>query len=274
MYEEVHSFAVDNLDLPFRISLTGISYCDGSYHMVRHKSRSCVIEYVVSGEGTIIANGNHFTAKADDVYLLHMGRDYEYFSDSCNPWVKIFFNIRGEFIEELLKCYGLEDQHIIHNSNAEQLFREAYEMVKAGKNEKQVFNRLAGKITEIVATLSDCFYMRNVDVGEMAKVRNYIETHTDRIVRNEELQKLIFRSGDYLIKHFTTEYGMSPYDYQIMIKIQTAKKLLKNTGLSVRAISEMLGYNDQHYFSNLFRQKCGMSPSSYRKKDCSVGIIH
>ncbi len=264
MYEEILSFAFDSSDLPFSLSLAGISYCDSSYHMIRHKSRSCVLEYVVSGEGTILTNGKQITAKAGDVYILHMGGDYEYFSSNDNPWVKIFFNIRGNFIQNLLECYGLGSEIIIHNSNTEQLFRETFETAKTGRYEKKIFNRLAGAITELVATLSDQFYKRNSDTGEMAIVRNYIETHTDRIIPNKELQDLIFRSSDYLIKHFKVQYGMSPYDYQITVKLRIAKKILKNTSLSIGTIAKMLGYDDPHYFSNIFRLKCGMSPTAYR----------
>ncbi len=265
MHEEIVSFAICDSDLPFRLSLAGISYCDGTYHIVRQKSRSCVIEYVISGEGTIISDGTRYTAKAGDAYILHMGRNHEYFSDARNPWVKIFFNVRGNFIGKLLECYGLDSVHVIHDSDTESLFRNAYEKAKSQNREKPVFNSLAGEITKIIATLSDCYYKRNADIGEMEKVRNYIETHPERIIRNEELQKLIFRSSDYLIKNFKAQYGMSPYDYQLKIKLQTAKELLKNTRLSVETISKMLGYSDPHYFSNVFHQKCGMSPSAYRK---------
>lgn len=266
MHEEIVSFSISDSDLPFTLSLAGISYCDGTYRVVRQKSRSCVIEYVISGEGTIISNGNRYTAKSGDAYILHMGKNHEYYSDANNPWVKIFFNVRGNYVEKLLECYGLDSVCVIHNSDTEQLFRNAYETAKSRNREKQVFNSLAGEITEIVATLSDCYYKRNTDIGEMEKVRNYIETHSDRIIRNEELQKIIFRSSDYLIKHFKTQYGMSPYDYQLKIKLQIAKELLKNTRLSVEVIAKRLGYSDSHYFSNIFHQKCGMSPTSYRKK--------
>lgn len=265
MKEEVVSFFTGDSHLPFRISLAGISYCDGTYHIPRQRRRSSVLEYIISGQGTVIANGERFTARAGDVYILHMGEFSEYYSDAANPWVKIFFNIRGNFIEKLLEDYGLRSTYIVYNSNTEHLFMEAYQTAKSRCNDKQVFNCLVGKITEIVATLSDCVYKRNIDAGEMAMVRNYIESNTGRIIKNEELRHLIYRSDDYLIKHFKAEYGVSPYDYQINIKMQIAKELLRNTKLPINEICNMLGYTDQHYFSNVFKNKCGIRPLAYRK---------
>ncbi len=42
-------------------------------------------------------------------------------------------------------------------------------------------------------------------------------------------------------------------------------ELLRHTGLSVAEISESVGFDDQLYFSRIFRKKLGVSPSEYRK---------
>jgi AraC-like DNA-binding protein len=55
-------------------------------------------------------------------------------------------------------------------------------------------------------------------------------------------------------------------DYQIDEKMRAAKTILRRSNLTVAEIAERLGYCDQHYFSNQFKKKCGISPSEYRKK--------
>ncbi|MNI92578.1 Arabinose operon regulatory protein [compost metagenome] len=44
-----------------------------------------------------------------------------------------------------------------------------------------------------------------------------------------------------------------------------AKELLKTTGNKTFEIAFSVGYNDQHYFSNLFKKITGMTPMEYRK---------
>jgi two-component system response regulator YesN len=40
---------------------------------------------------------------------------------------------------------------------------------------------------------------------------------------------------------------------------------MKNeNNLSISEISDLLGFNNQHYFSRVFKQYCGMSPSEFR----------
>ena len=96
-------------------------------------------------------------------------------------------------------------------------------------------------------------------------LKNYLDSHQERIVSADELAKNIFRSKDYCLKLFRREFHITPYAYQIERKMETAKSLLADTHISIGDIAEKLGYSDIHYFSNLFQKKCGCRPSEYRK---------
>lgn len=60
--------------------------------------------------------------------------------------------------------------------------------------------------------------------------------------------------------------GVGVNDYVISCRINYACELLKNTDKSVGEISDMLGFNNQRYFSTVFKQIKGVSPSVYRKQ--------
>ena len=55
--------------------------------------------------------------------------------------------------------------------------------------------------------------------------------------------------------------------------MSTAKRLLKNTAMPVSEIAAALGYNDPQYFSGLFKHRCGMPPSVYRKNNKGSGAF-
>ena len=59
--------------------------------------------------------------------------------------------------------------------------------------------------------------------------------------------------------------GMSPMSYFISLKIDTAKSMICDTSLNFTQISEKLGFTTVHYFSKLFKNKVGVSPSEYAK---------
>lgn len=67
--------------------------------------------------------------------------------------------------------------------------------------------------------------------------------------------------GNYI----RNQTGKTPVDYINFLRIEHGKSLLlNNEELSVNAVSDILGFNNQHYFSRVFKHYCGVSPSVYR----------
>ena len=48
--------------------------------------------------------------------------------------------------------------------------------------------------------------------------------------------------------------------------MEKAVELLKNTQLKTYAIAERVGYQEQNYFSYVFKKTYGVSPSKYRSR--------
>lgn len=64
---------------------------------------------------------------------------------------------------------------------------------------------------------------------------------------------------------FKNETGYSPMEYSISTKLDHAKILLKTTAHSIAAIAAACGYENTGSFINLFTDKVGISPSTFRK---------
>ncbi|SFE75917.1 Helix-turn-helix domain-containing protein [Paenibacillus catalpae] len=58
--------------------------------------------------------------------------------------------------------------------------------------------------------------------------------------------------------------GISYNDYVTRVRIERSKELLRTTTLKIARISQLVGYEDQGYFCNVFKKVTGVSPSSYR----------
>jgi transcriptional regulator GlxA family with amidase domain len=63
---------------------------------------------------------------------------------------------------------------------------------------------------------------------------------------------------------FKTYTSMTPYQYYIQIKIYKAESLLEQQDLSVKEVAHKMGFEDQYYFSRLFKNKTGVSPSEWK----------
>lgn len=276
MREEIVHFYAPQTKLPFYLEMAGISYCDGTYRMKRQDSAETVVEYIVEGRGYLNVNGENYAATAGDVYILRKNTTHTYWSDAKSPWVKIFFNIRGSLAEKILDEYQLggSGRVVLEADGLEQDFRDMLEDLQdstVGQTER--FDRAVLKFLEIVIKLTNmqrAAGTRKDNLMSVEKEMNtlieYITMNPRRIVSNQELADVIFRSKDYVIKRFFANFGVTPYDYQIQQKMFSARNMLANMNLSVKEIANALGYDDQHYFSYMFKKRCGMSPTQYRKE--------
>lgn len=67
--------------------------------------------------------------------------------------------------------------------------------------------------------------------------------------------------------HFKEWSGTSPVSYRNGIRISSAKSLLQNSNLSIYEISSEIGFDDQYYFSRLFKKLTGLSPRDFRSSN-------
>jgi two-component system, response regulator YesN len=96
-------------------------------------------------------------------------------------------------------------------------------------------------------------------------VKEYIlENYTKNINLNMIADNLHY-TGGYLTKIFYQHCGCTPSKYLITLRINKAKGLLAHCPcLSVKQISCAAGYEDQAYFSRIFKKYTGKSPADYR----------
>lgn len=68
-----------------------------------------------------------------------------------------------------------------------------------------------------------------------------------------------------LISKFKMQTGKTPKEYVTWLRVKKAKDFLINTDFSVGEISELCGYDNIFYFSNVFKKEIGLSPLQFRK---------
>lgn len=251
---------------PLHISLAGITYPDPTYRTWRSKSSVTVIEYILDGEGYIVIDGTPQHVNQDKIYILPAGIRHEYFADKEHPFTKIFMNIeQSALCNTLLSAFGLKGKYIFDGNGLKEIFERILVTIHSEMSDSDAQSVFHGIFTEIISRLQKNEHMA-VHSDEAIKLKGYLDKNLNRIVTGRELASVIFRSTDYCLKLFRREFGITPYAYQLERKMQAAKTLLYDTRMSVGEIAESLGYEDVHYFSNLFCSKCGMRPLEYRKK--------
>ncbi|WP_290884060.1 helix-turn-helix transcriptional regulator [Fischerella sp.] len=64
---------------------------------------------------------------------------------------------------------------------------------------------------------------------------------------------------------FKQAMGLTPRQYVIRCRIETAKRLLAKWELSITEISDRLGFTSHSHFTTFFRKHTGITPTAYRR---------
>jgi two-component system, response regulator YesN len=100
--------------------------------------------------------------------------------------------------------------------------------------------------------------------NNMGKIEAYIRANYQQDIHLQEIADRFFLSREYISRKFKQEFHETITDYLTKIRIENAKELLGNLNLKIYEIAYQVGYQDEKYFSKVFKKVEGISPNDYR----------
>ncbi|MEE0419169.1 MAG: response regulator [Lachnospiraceae bacterium] len=128
------------------------------------------------------------------------------------------------------------------------------------------------------ANLSDCFDAYSKALHTLAetapgvitnntlcaKLHQYIQNHYRQRLSLSDLSAEFGYTDSYINRIFKKEYGQSPLQYINSLKLAHAKELLcTSPDLDIKTVASACGYEDARYFSRVFKNETGMTPSAW-----------
>jgi len=266
MREDITSFPPQTR--PFNIQMTGISYCDESYCINRPNSKIYCFEYILEGSGYVNQNEIEFMAKKGDIYILSANKNHYYYSDRNSPWIKIWFNIYGDFVDKIMGSYGIDQVSHIKNYDISSLFYDFLNQAKSSEPIQEIFDKCACIFLEIVQKISkinNVLFINPVNNEIAVNLKHEIDEMSDYKISFDEIVNKVFCSKSHAIRVFKEEFKITPYQYILSKKVSIAKIMLRNTNMPIGEIADYLGFCDNHYFSSFFKQQVGIAPKEYRR---------
>jgi AraC-like DNA-binding protein len=261
-YEDAYTMALDDI-YPVRYIIAGMTK---PYHAYKNKrpptKKHFIFEYVISGKGYILINNAWHTLEKGCTYIVGKNDERNFYSDAKDPMRKIWVTFSSEYIESMLSNYGISSG--VYNVNTLHYFEKIYEISKSTLSQKEKILSVASNLHDIIMTLASSLgeLERSVD----AHIENELISSIYTKASLEDIAARLFMSRSNLIRVFKKHRGITPYQFLLDKKLEIAKALLATTEISVKGISDKLGFADEHYFSHLFKQKIGLSPLKYKAK--------
>ncbi|MBQ6598430.1 MAG: helix-turn-helix transcriptional regulator [Lentisphaeria bacterium] len=205
-----------------------------------------------------------------EVYIIHKGSDTRFEQRPGEHFHRLRLMFRGNLVIPLAISLQLTGERIIPLQDPETAaakFREIIDLLAVPNPDGAVISALGYALLTSVAG----------QTGQQKKMPPLLEQILSSI--NGDLSYR-YSIADFARQHgcgvhtlmrlFRKHLGITPSAYRERLRFEQACRLLHTTDLSVKEISERLGYCDQLYFSAAFRKRAGCPPTVYRRKQSGL----
>lgn len=241
--------------------ITGATHCvpEWSWTVAAGQHHGWTIWYVADGEGTLRIGQQVYGLSAGDLFFLDY-REPVRGTQGAKP-LRVYYL---DFTPEDEALFRSLPVHVTVESNVftEKLFLRVLEAKR--NNHPEGMALWAGAVVEELRTASrfgsHSYHHRKLEELAARMHRNPgMEWHVGELARSMHL------STDYLIRIFSEQYGLTPYQYLLSLRLEAAKGLLRSSDLRVEEIAVQTGFPNIYTFSRFFRKHTGLSPTAYRK---------
>ncbi|MCD1260124.1 response regulator [Paenibacillus athensensis] len=147
---------------------------------------------------------------------------------------------------------------------------EAVEQALAIDEERRRVDRLDRVVDNRLADMRQEDHLIPQPIKEAMR---YIELHLREPIGLREVAEQVHLNPSYFSSLFKEKTNLTFSEYVTRSRVQRAKHLLLNTAMPVSAIAEEAGYQTVKYFTTLFKEYEGMTPSQFRKLMSPDGTI-
>ncbi|MBQ3273947.1 MAG: helix-turn-helix domain-containing protein [Christensenellaceae bacterium] len=184
---------------------------------------------------------------------------------------RIFLNSGGDVrvvkvrVTELL---GLLSRAAIRGgANTEQIFT-MNEQYLSSLFDKKDLSELNEWLTDVLVTYTNCVFDSESGAhSEMIlRVINYMRDNYMKKLRLDDIANYAGVSKSYISRIFKKEMGCHIIDYLNKIRVDNARVLILEKDMSIFDVSYVCGFEEQTYFSKVFKKYTGVSPGKFRDR--------
>jgi AraC-like DNA-binding protein len=229
--------------------------------------------YISSGRGTFEAKPNFSAAiEPGHAFLLFPRIWHRYTPDPETGWHEHWICFDGEIARRWLKHRFISPHKPVLKINAEDtmlaIFSRVMQSIRAHRPALQQI--LAGATADLLGLYYSAQQRHPPVATENANIiESAITCIQSEFARDLNMKNLAKEAGvsySWFRSTFTAHTGLSPHQYLLELRIVHARNLLADTEFSVKEIAAQTGFEDEHYFSRLFRQKLKLTPSQWRSR--------
>ncbi len=255
---------------PLNLDYCGIEQCESGHIFGPYVRENYVVHIILNGRGILKIGEQSYKLLKESAFVIYPGEEVVYQADCSEPWEYMWIGFHGYMAKKIVNSMGFTEKYpLIHVKNVKLMREEVEKMLDARQptlaNMLKRSSALYALVSMLIDEEQDCKTAENS--SNMAYVNKAIEimvqSYSEKL-KISDMATTIGISRNYLTDLFKQELGISPQNFLMNFRMEKAAQELKETDESVQNIGINVGYPDPLAFSKAFKQKYGMSPSSYR----------
>ncbi len=247
-----------------------------AYRIIRGEGRlDYHIVYVISGDWEAVYDNKKYSLKPGNFVFYYPNQPQNYAFFPYNEGCEVFWiHFSGSAVHEILNAINLEPgvyqcgksekitsifSELVHEHNLNEPFSQSAQSALT----IYLLTAFSRHVTNTLNSKHNDIHTADLDINRVIMEMN--ENYTNEY-NPEYYANICGMSISGFYHKFKRVIGVSPKKYFIKLKMEYTKELISFTNLSIKEIAAKFGYENPMYFSYVFKQATGLSPSEYRAK--------
>lgn len=250
---------------------------DGLYK-IWHTPEKNIFIFIESGDGSIVVREKSYPIATGTLCFIGQNKYHYTFPKNSDEYVRSKLFLDSRSLEKIIQSLGMHSNFsaIFHSESITTaiLSGEEYQRVSL------LFQRLAEQSdddpyrpAEVNCTAAQLMLIlaKNLSVqpqnkpDPLQRAIEYIHGHIQDDLSIDPIAVACYMSKYHLCRLFKKKMGLTIMEYILQTRLTMAKELLTQGERSVTQISHDCGFCSPSYFSRIFKEKVGQSPSKYQK---------
>ena len=246
------------------------------YHAFSGVRSEYIIHFILSGHGFYSANGNTWPLGPGQMFLIVPDEPIVYCTDKYKPWTYAWIGFKGLRADTILKHCGFSKNRLVLPAPAiddyVNCFDALFEHISLSFSNELYRESI---LLKLLAILSDHHThlvldgrQEQISYGDNAYVNlaiDYINEMYMQGISVSDIADHIRITRSHLNHVFQKELNISVQKFLIDFRMHKAANFLVSTAMSIKEISNAVGYRYQLGYSKAFKNKFGMSTKIDRK---------
>lgn len=243
-----------------------------SKHTSQRASLDSFLFFVVcSGSGSFTYENIEYKLSEGDCVFIDCSKSYSHTTSADNLWNLKWIHFNGVTLSAIYDKYLSRGGKIVFHPESTKDFLILHNEIfnEATKSEHLVDMKINTLLSKLLVHLMENSW-NPIEItskrGKLLPIKVYLDEHYTEKISLDELSNKFYINKFYLTRIFKEQYGVSINNYLLGLKVTKAKQLLRFSEETLENISAKCGIGEANYFSRIFKQIEGISPSEYRKQ--------